>query len=103
MAQMRTTRQSPSSRFHLALNLQIARTIFGWSQEELGLQSGLKRTYIGALERQEINPGIDNLDRIAKALGLPPHVLILSPEQAQPLIFRSLNGGSPSAAMDQQP
>lgn len=96
MARMRTPRQSPSSRFHLALNLQIARTIFGWSQEELGLESGLKRTYIGALERQEVNPGIDNLDRIARALGLPPHVLILSPDLAQPLIFRSLNGGTPS-------
>ena len=102
MAQMRIRRQTPSSRSHLALNLQIARTIFGWSQEELGLQCGLKRTYIGALERLEVNPGIDNLDRIAKALGLPPHILILSPDQAQPLIFRSLNGGSPGSLADPQ-
>lgn len=80
-----------ASRANLALNLQVARTIYGWSQEDLGLRSGLKRTYIGALERQEINPGIDNLDRIAAALGVPTQLLILDPQEAQPLFLRSVN------------
>jgi ribosome-binding protein aMBF1 (putative translation factor) len=100
IAEMRVKNTSSSSRSHLALNLQMARTIFGWSQEQLGLRSGLKRTYIGALERQEINPGIDNLDRIAAALGVPANVLILNPEEAQMLILRvraSRSAPAPSA------
>ncbi|HVT36666.1 MAG TPA: helix-turn-helix transcriptional regulator [Nevskiaceae bacterium] len=81
-----------SSRRFLAHNLMIARTIHGWSQEQLGLQSGLKRTYIGAIERCEINPGVDNLDKLAKAIGVASHVLILEPEQAHALLYRSRNG-----------
>lgn len=80
------------SRRNLAQNLLMARTIWGWSQEELGLQSGLKRTYIGALERQEINPGIDNVDRLAAAMGMPGHALIMDPEHAYPLFYRARNG-----------
>lgn len=86
------TARQPSRR-NLAQNLQIARTIWGWSQEELGLQSGLKRTYIGALERHEINPGADNLDKLASAMGLAGYVLIMEPEQAYPLLHRARYGG----------
>lgn len=85
--------ESPnSSRRNLAVNMQVARAILGWSQDELGESCGLKRTYIGALERREINPGIDNLDRIGQGLGVASHVLIRDPEDAQPLIYRLLRG-----------
>lgn len=70
--------------------MQVARAILGWSQDELGESCGLKRTYVGAVERQEINPGIDNLDRIGLGLGVASHVLIRDPEQAQPVIYRML-------------
>ena len=76
-----------SSRASLAVNLRAARTLFQWSQEELGLQCGLKRTYVGALERREVNPGIDNLDKLAVGVGVDPHVLLLSPELAYAEIF----------------
>ncbi len=46
----------------------------------------MKRTYIGAIERCEINPGIDNLDRIAEGLGVASHILLLNPEQASTLL-----------------
>lgn len=76
-----------SSRVTLASNLRAARSLFGWSQEELGLKCGLKRTYVGALERREINPGIDNLDRLALGLGVFAHVLLLSPDLAYTEIY----------------
>ena len=70
------------SRIRLAANLRAARSLYRWSQEEMGLQCGLKRTYVGALERQEVNPGLDNLDKLAVGIGVLTHVLLLSPEVA---------------------
>jgi transcriptional regulator with XRE-family HTH domain len=43
----------------------------GWSQEELGNRAGLHRTYIGSIERYERNVSLLNVQRIAKALGVP--------------------------------
>jgi transcriptional regulator with XRE-family HTH domain len=77
---------SGSSRSTLAMNLQLARTVFGLTQDELAQRCGLKRSYIGALERSEINLGLDNVDRIAAGLGIEPHVLLLNPDLAQPIL-----------------
>jgi transcriptional regulator with XRE-family HTH domain len=77
------------SRVVLAANMRAARSIYRWSQEELGFQCGLKRTYIGALERREVNPGIDNVDKLAQGVGIFAHVLLLSPELAYPEIFEA--------------
>jgi len=86
-----------SSRHSLAMNMRSARTLGGWSQEDLGLKCGLKRTYIGALERGEINPGIDNLDRIAQAIGVPGHVLLQTPTDAYSRMFVVLKGHAEQA------
>jgi len=40
----------------------------GYSQEELGLQSGLHRTYIGQIERAEKNITLQNIYKIANTL-----------------------------------
>ena len=74
------------SRSTLAMNIQLARTVFGLTQDELAQRCGLKRSYIGALERSEINLGLDNVDRIAAGLGIEPHVLLLNPDLAQPIL-----------------
>jgi transcriptional regulator with XRE-family HTH domain len=75
----------------LAANLRAVRALFRWSQEELGLQCGLKRTYVGALERTEVNPGIDNLDKLAFGVGVLAYVLLLSPELAYAHIFEAFS------------
>lgn len=40
------------------------------SQEELALRAGVHRTYIGMIERAEKNITLENIDKIAKALGV---------------------------------
>ncbi|WP_157451986.1 helix-turn-helix domain-containing protein [Deinococcus aquatilis] len=42
----------------------------GWSQEELAAQAKLHRNYVGSIERAERNIGVDNMEKIAEALGV---------------------------------
>ena len=70
---------SGRTRSILSLNLRLLRCRRGWSQEQLAEQSGLHRTYIGALERGERNLGVDNLERLARALQTSPAALLDDP------------------------
>lgn len=40
------------------------------SQEKLATKAGVHRTYIGMIERAEKNITLENIEKIAKALGL---------------------------------
>lgn len=46
------------------------------SQEELGYLCGLHRTYISDIERGTRNVSLDNIEKIAKALDVPPKNLL---------------------------
>lgn len=63
-------------RERVALNIRKIRKSNGLSQEKLADLCGLHRTYIGSVERGERNITIENLDRIAHALGVDARDLI---------------------------
>lgn len=47
----------------------------GWTQEDLAERAKLHPTYIGGIERGERNVSLDNIVRIARALGESPSAL----------------------------
>lgn len=68
-----------SARRVLAQNLKRLRAERGWSQEELAFEAGLHRTFVAHVERKVRNISIDNIEKLAGALGasvatlLTPH------------------------------
>ena len=49
----------------------------GWSQDGLALEAGLDRTYIAHVERLRRNISLDNIEKIALALDVPIHELLV--------------------------
>jgi len=59
-------------------NVRKIREELGLSQEQLAFESELHRTYISGVERGVRNPTVLVIDRLAKALEVSPHVLLVS-------------------------
>lgn len=51
-------------------NLRRARRSKDVSQEQLGFEAGLSRAYVSSVERGARNVSIDNMGRLADALGI---------------------------------
>ncbi len=60
----------------IGIKIRRCRAKKGMSQEDLALEAGLHRAYIGQIERGEKNIGVQNLEKIAKALGISLSKLI---------------------------
>jgi transcriptional regulator with XRE-family HTH domain len=64
----------------LAKNIRIYRAVLNFSQEKLAEASGLKRTYVGSIERGEIDVRLSTLAKIAKGLDIDAAQLLTSAE-----------------------
>jgi transcriptional regulator with XRE-family HTH domain len=62
------------------LRLRELRLSRGMSQETLAHEAGFDRTYISSCERGKRNISLENIHRLAVALGVPPATLLESPE-----------------------
>lgn len=58
-------------------NLRKFRLALGLSQEEFAEKCGLHRTYISSIERFQRNISIENVQRIADALGIESYKLLI--------------------------
>jgi transcriptional regulator with XRE-family HTH domain len=56
--------------------LRKARSAAGLTQEQLGFEAELDRTYISQLERNLKSPTVDVLFRLCDAMGIPASELI---------------------------
>jgi transcriptional regulator with XRE-family HTH domain len=67
---VKTSKPASKARDQLARNLRLIRAKKGISQEALAELAGMHRTYVGSVERGERNISIDNIEKLAKALGV---------------------------------
>lgn len=60
-----------------AHNVRKYRTLIGLSQETFAEKAGLHRTYISAVEREKRSIALENVQRIADALGVEAYLLFI--------------------------
>lgn len=60
----------------VGLRIRKLRAKANLSQETLAFEANLHRAYIGQIERGEKNIGVQNLEKIAKALGIKTSKLL---------------------------
>jgi transcriptional regulator with XRE-family HTH domain len=60
-----------------ACNVKKYRSKMGLSQESFAEKAGLHRTYISALEREKRSIALENVQKIADALGIETYLLFI--------------------------
>lgn len=73
---MTGTNKPTSDRVVFARNLKRARLIRGVSQDTLGEDAGVSRTFVSDVERAARNPSLDSMSRLASALNVPLRDLV---------------------------
>ncbi|MCA1386012.1 MULTISPECIES: helix-turn-helix domain-containing protein [unclassified Bradyrhizobium] len=68
----------------VAYNVRRIRVQRGIPQEQLAYDAGVDRSYMSGLERQQANPTIDLLDRLAETLGVAVSELFVRPTKGAP-------------------
>jgi len=82
-AHLSKTKEKPEGddlRAIVAWNVRRFRTLNKLSQEQLAFEANLDRTYVSALERRIWNVSLSNIERLARALSVPPWQLLYLPE-----------------------
>lgn len=64
----------------LGKNVRRYRKLKDMTQEQLALEADMERSYVSDLERGQRNPSVRALGRLAEALKVPPHILLLEGE-----------------------
>ena len=64
-----------AERSRFGKRLRQLRLLKGLTQEGLAESAGLHSTYVGGIERGERNVGLDNIIKLARALGEHPSAL----------------------------
>lgn len=72
--QINITRKDP--RILFGSSLVRLRKEMGLSQEQLALESGLARSYLGGVERGQRNIALVNICRLADAMSIDPSELL---------------------------
>lgn len=85
-----------SARDVLAVNVVHLRAALGYSQEDLALEAGLHRTFIAHVERRARNISLDNVERLAIALRVQVHELLM------PMDKPGMGDGAKSVALRRQ-
>ena len=67
-----------------------------WSQETLAERAGLDTTYVSGIERGQRNPGLNTLNRLARALGVTLPALLSDLRQPR---YREVRRGRPPKAL----
>lgn len=58
-------------------NVRQARKDKGWTQEQLAFEASVKRAYLSEIENGQRNVSLDVVEKLAKALDVPPDVLMV--------------------------
>ncbi|MCA1363389.1 helix-turn-helix transcriptional regulator [Bradyrhizobium sp. IC3069] len=82
----------------VAYNVRRIRVERGIPQEQLAYDAGVDRSYMSGLERQQANPTIDLLDRLAGTLGVAVSELFVRPSKGAPPPVTLRKGRKPKPA-----
>ena len=72
--------------------VRIVRAARGFSQKELASRAHVDPSYVSLLESEKRDPGVATVERLADALGVPPHLLSLLAAEETDLAHVSQDG-----------